>query len=232
MQSFLFIFSAVLLLSGCGHLATAPANHACAAADNATGLGLELVRQQMTAGNYHAALAHLDAIDNQTRSNNLPQALLLRARAARAIGDADGAAASFQKLLDTCLAAYAHQGLGTLAADRRDLPAALAQLREARQLAPADASIRNDYGFVLLAAGRVDESLREFRTAVELESGDALALRNLVLALFIAQQDNAARACAAQHALDAAEIDQLAARARNFHPLPPSPAEKSADATT
>jgi Flp pilus assembly protein TadD len=211
------------LLCGCSSMRNALArldNTACSVPEGALGMQLDLVRQQMQTGKYHAALAHLDTVDPA-----LPQALLLRARALRAIDAADAAAASYLTLSTTCLGAYGHQGLGTLAADRRDIAAALHHLHEARRLAPTDADIRNDYGFVLLAAGHTDQALREFHTAVELNDGDQLAVRNLVLALFIAQHAEQARQLAERHTLSTAEIEALARRAGKFRPLPDSSTE-------
>lgn len=212
----LIVFAALLALAGCGLVTRAPqtANACAAAPDSATGVRLALVRQQMAAGKYHAALAHLDGI-----GSDAPEALLLRARASRAIADDNAATASYRALLHTCMKAYGYQGLGTLAADRGDLTEALAQLQQARQLAPTDADVRNDYGFALLAAGEIDAALGEFRTAVELQTGDRIALSNLVVTLFIAGRDEEARTLATGHALGTADIETLAQRARHFHPM-------------
>jgi len=208
----------MLLTSACATLGTAlrdPAAACNAAPDSATGMQLDLVRQQMNAGKFHSALAYLDTLDER-----MPQVQLLRARALRSIDDSDGARHSYDALLNTCLRPYGEQGLGIIAADRHDLDAAIAHLKTARELAPVDAEIRNDYGFALLAAGMIDAALREFHTAVELEDKDSLALRNLVLTLFIAHRADAARDIARQHALNATEIENLAQRADNFRPIP------------
>lgn len=187
---------------------------ACAAApDKTTGMQLDLVRQQMDAGKYHSALAYLDTLDNQ------PETLLLRARAQRSIGASDAAWTSYGALLNTCLRAYGEQGLGIIAADRRDLDQSLAHLREARQLAPTDAQIRNDYGFALLAFGDLDAALNELQTAVELESDTGLAARNLVLTLFVAQRADEAWAVAGEHAIGQNETAALARRAAHYRPM-------------
>jgi len=187
---------------------------ACGVApDNTLGMQLDLVRQQMDAGKYHSALAYLDSLADR------PQASLLRARAQRSIGATDAARDSYGSLLDTCLRAYGEQGLGIIAADRHDLKQALAHLRQARQLAPTDADIRNDYGFALLASGEIDAALHEFQTAVELESDAGLAARNLVLTLFVAQRADEAWAAAAEHAISDDETAALARRAANYHPI-------------
>lgn len=210
------LLAAALPLAGCAAMmAQLPMlGTACGTPDKATNMQLELVRQQMDAGKYHSALAHLDTIDPQ-----LPEGQLLRARALRTIGDTFAAETSYRALLNSCLRADGHQGLGTIAAGRRQLDSALDHLRQARELAPVDADIRNDYGFVLLAAGQVHSAVREFRTAVELDADDPVAVRNLVLALFIAHDPIQARELARDHALPAAEIDALAQRADHFQPL-------------
>lgn len=197
--------------------------------DQALGMQLDLVREQMQAGKYHAALAYLDTLDPR-----LPAAQLMRARASRQTGDTGAAGVAYQALLGSCLRAYGEQGLGLIAADRRDIAAAIDHLKKARELAPVDPEIRNDYGFALLAGGFVDAALREFRTAVELAALDAnprdgtgapvaadraLAARNLVLALFIAQRADEAQAAARQYALEPEEAAALARRAANYHPL-------------
>jgi len=146
-------FLVALSLGACGNFAadTASADaNGCDAPDNATGVRLELVNQQMTSGHYHAALA---------------------------------------------------------------------QLQAARQLAPIDADIRNDYGFVLLAAGRIKDALRELHTAVELDAGNVIAARNLMLTLFVAQRDDEARALGQGRAFVDSDIEMLATRARNYKPL-------------
>lgn len=213
------LLSALLPLAGCAtmmeRLTSIPLIQpvTCTETDKATRMQLELVRQQMNNSKHHAALAHLDTIRDSA------EAQLLRARSLATIGDTVAAENSYRSLLNTCLRAYGHQGLGTIAAGRRNLDEALDHLRQARELAPVDADIRNDYGFALLAAGNVQSALREFRTAVELAEGSEVAVRNLVLALFIAREPDEARALARHHALPQSEVDALAQRAGRFQPL-------------
>lgn len=205
-------------LGACSHLQSALAGgdrNACATVPaGQLGMQMELVRQQMDAGKYHAALAHLDATPS-----DLPALRLLRAQAQSRIDDNAAAGATFRSLLGTCLSAYAHQGLGKIAAAERDSAGALDHLQRARIEAPVDADIRNDYGFMLLALGRIEPALREFRTAIELDPNQRTAARNLVLALLVAQRSEEAQSFAARHGVDAGELETLSRRALGYRPL-------------
>ena len=68
---------------------------------------------------------------------------------------------------------------GTRALERGDLPRAIADLEGAAARVPHDAELHNRLGVAYAAAGRRDEAIREFRSAVALDCDHAVAARNL-----------------------------------------------------
>jgi Flp pilus assembly protein TadD len=68
---------------------------------------------------------------------------------------------------------------GTQALERGDLPRAIADLEGAAARVPHDAELHNRLGVAYAAAGRRDEALREFQSAVALDCDHPLAARNL-----------------------------------------------------
>src|SRR5262249_34564552 len=115
-------------------------------------------------------------------------------------------------LRDTPLRADAERGLGLLAAARGDVGGAVAALARARDARPTDARIRNDLGYALLLAGQSADAEAELLTAVEL--GEAKrASRNLVLLLFLREEEAAARALAERSGLSSDLVARIRARA-------------------
>ncbi len=191
-------------------------------------LALNLARDMATEGRAHAALAHLQALPA-----NLPEVRLRQARIYRSL-DRSEAGPLYQSLLGTCLAAEGHHGLGQLAAARGDQREALAQLREAVDLAPTDAKVRNDLGLVLLREGRVEDARFEFLTALELGEGDTLPAQNLLSLLFYEEQYQQAAELVSRMRLPADVVRGAEARAREMKrqglsaPLATRPAEADA----
>jgi len=72
---------------------------------------------------------------------------------------------------------------GTHALERGDLEAAIADLEAAVERVPQASELHNRLGVAYAAAGRREEAIREFRSAVELDCANALAARNLERAL-------------------------------------------------
>jgi Flp pilus assembly protein TadD len=68
---------------------------------------------------------------------------------------------------------------GTLALERGDLPRAIADLEGAAARVPHDAELHNRLGVAYAAAGRTDDALREFQSAVALDCDHRIAARNL-----------------------------------------------------
>jgi Flp pilus assembly protein TadD len=72
---------------------------------------------------------------------------------------------------------------GTRALERGDTARAIADLEAAAERAPNVSEVRNSLGVAYAAAGRREDAIREFRSAVELDCQNALAARNLRRAL-------------------------------------------------
>ena len=68
---------------------------------------------------------------------------------------------------------------GTRALERGDVSRAIADLEGAAARVPHDAEVHNRLGVAYAAAGRRDEAIREFESAVALDCDHALAARNL-----------------------------------------------------
>jgi Flp pilus assembly protein TadD len=72
---------------------------------------------------------------------------------------------------------------GTRALERGDAARAVADLEGAAARAPNVSEVHNRLGIAYAMAGRREEAIREFRAAVELDCGNAIAARNLSHAL-------------------------------------------------
>ena len=185
------------------------ADKACAeiSAEDATKLGF--IQQVLAEGKPHAALAHLDAARIKSE-----QAELLRANALRQTGRAGQAQAIYEQLIDSCVAGHAYRGLGLIASDASDLPASLHYLEAASRELPADHTIRNDYGYVLMQAGSHEQALHEFLTALELAPDYRQAANNLLLLLYRQGDSVRAETFAKQFGINASEMQQLQALAQ------------------
>lgn len=150
----------------------------CKAIPAADSTKLGLIRQMLTAGKPHAAIAYLDAAKIQA-----PQADLLRADGLRQTGRQDEAETLYRRLLKTCVAGYAYQGLGLSASKAGKMREAADDLKAASLALPIDAAIRNDYGYALMTLGDTQMALHEFLTAIELAPDNRLAANNLVMLL-------------------------------------------------
>lgn len=138
------------------------------------------VLQELKAGGQHyAVLAHLKTFEAQHGPS--PESQRLRADALRATQQPEAAAAAYEALLKTPLAAAGHHGLGRLAAQRGDLERALAQFRRAVDLAPTDATLHSDLGYALLLLQRPGEARTPLMTAAQLAPEDPQVLANLAL---------------------------------------------------
>ena len=72
---------------------------------------------------------------------------------------------------------------GGRALERGDAELAVADLEGAAERAPHVSEVRNRLGVAYAAAGRREDAIREFRSAVELDCENAVAARNLERAL-------------------------------------------------
>jgi len=180
-------------------------------AQDSTRLGL--IKQMLTNGKPHAAIAFLDAAKITD-----PQAELLRADGLRQTGREEEAAQIYQRLLGNCMAGYAYQGLGLIASKAGKVQEAVAHLRSASAALPTEHTIRNDYGYVLMVAGDNKAALHEFLTAVELAANYRQAAHNLILLLYRDGQDERAKTFASQFGISKEEMAHLQEMAK--HPLP------------
>jgi len=176
----------------------------CKALPAADSTRLGIIRQMLDDGRPHAAIAHLDAA-----SIKAPQSDLLRADGLRQTGREKEAALLYQKLLGTCVAGSAYQGLGLLATHKGNVREAILQLHNASEALPIDPNIRNDYGYALLLAEEHEGALHEFLTAVELAPGHRQAAHNLLLLLYRTGKPDQAGKFAAQFGISAADLERL-----------------------
>lgn len=186
---------------------------ACKPLPAAENTRLGIIRQMLAEGKPHAAIAHLDAA-----RIDAPQSDLLRADGLRQTGRQEKATELYRRLLNTCVAGNAYQGLGLLAGQVGDVGEAVDQLHAASVLLPVDPVIRNDYGYALLLANQHEEALHEFLTAIELAPGHRQAAHNLLLLLYRMGQTEKARHFAEQFGISAADAERLKAQA--LKPLP------------
>lgn len=203
---------AALALAGCvtdGALrAGGETTAACRELPAADSTRLTMIRQALAAGRPHAALAYLDEA-----ASDAPEAQLLRADALRQTGRAEAAARLYEGLRGSCLAGFAHQGLGLIARRAGRIDESAGHLRRARLALPTDTAIRNDYGEVLLARGEQGEAVHEFLTAIELGPNDRRAASNLLFVLVRAGDEGKAADFARQAGLSAEEVAAVRRRA-------------------
>ncbi|MBD2858473.1 hypothetical protein IB286_05565 [Spongiibacter sp. KMU-158] len=178
-----------------------------AKADN---IKLDLIENQVNQKQYYAALAYLE------KAINYPRVLKLRGDAQRHTGQLDAAFDSYRELSMTCLVADGHAGMAKILATRGDINQARLHMLKARQQAPANADIRNDFGFILLAYGDFRGAQREFLTTLELAPGHSVAIRNMVVSLILDQDVGTAKRMAKTHHIEAEEWYSLLDQAKNF----------------
>lgn len=186
---------------------------ACKALPAADSTRLGIIQQMLTEGRPHAAIAHLDAARIEA-----PQSDLLRADGLRQTGRGKEAATLYQKLLSSCVAGNAYQGLGLLATQEGNVREAILQLQAASEALPIDPNIRNDYGYALLLADENEGALHEFLTAIELAPGNRQAAHNLLLLLYRMGEVDRARKFAEQFGIGASDVERLKKQA--LQPLP------------
>jgi Flp pilus assembly protein TadD len=172
----------------------------------------------------YAALAELDALGADS-----PKAILLRAEALRQVERHNDARVQYDRLLNTCLAARAHHGLGLMLAKDGRLNEAIQSLLAARQALPTDANVRNDYGYALLLNRRWDDAQFEFLTVLDLLPNDIRASRNLLLLALAQGKTDLAQQMANKLKLDPASLERMGAQANAIrHPAAPLPPPGSA----
>lgn len=177
---------------------------ACAELSSEEATRLGLIRQMLTEGKPHAAIAHLDAAGIKNE-----HADLLRADSLRQTGRALQAQAIYEQLVNSCVSGYAYRGLGLIASHTANLQEALRQLKAASNALPTEHTIRNDYGYVLMQSGEYEPALHEFLTALELAPDYRQAAHNLILLLYQQGDTAKAEAFAKQFGVVAEEMQHL-----------------------
>lgn len=185
----------------------------CKAMPPADSTRLGIIQQMLIEGRPHAAIAHLDAAGIEA-----PQSDLLRAEGLRQTGRGKEAAVLYQKLLNSCVAGNAYQGLGLLATHEGNVREAILQLHAASEALPIDPNVRNDYGYALLLADENEGALHEFLTAIELAPGNRQAAHNLLLLLYRMGEVDRASKFAEQSGIGASDVERLKKQA--LQPLP------------
>jgi Flp pilus assembly protein TadD len=134
---------------------------------------LSLIQKLLDDGKPYAALANLDG------SPEYPRVRYLRAEGLRKTGQTAAATAEYTALLGGCYDGLGQHGLGLIEAEHGKLAEALPHLKAARVSRPTDPLIRNDYGYALMLNHDYAAARIEFKTALELDSGNKLASANL-----------------------------------------------------
>ena len=211
-----------LMLTGCAQWPPVASNAeqaspaACESGNTPTdNTKLAAIEQMLNEGKFYAAIAQLDALGNVS-----PKAQLIRADALRRIDREKDAQALYLNLVGSCINGRAHHGLGLLAARQGDQGSSIDHLTQARLALPTDARIRNDLGYALLLADRLDDAQFEFLTALDLNPQDNLAARNLVLLSFKRGDASKARQLATKLGLDNNTFDRLAQQAKSLSSAP------------
>lgn len=150
-------------------------------------LVLGLSQDMANSGRLHAALANLERLPAK-----LPEARLRKAQMLRVLGRSE-AEQLYAELVNTCLVAEAHHGLGQIEVARKNYPRALHHLRIATSLSPANDAMRNDLGVAYLNMQRLPEAHFELMTAIELNETDTRAAQNMLTLLIYQDKWNHAR---------------------------------------
>ena len=220
-MKFLSLFILLSLLSACASLDDSRqaqyTTQSCGEPQNAdTAMRLDVIRKIMEQGRLYAALAHLDDLDTQAL-----QARYLRADILRQSDRSIEAGPIYESLLETCLVGEAHHGLGLIAGREGQLKTAARELSQAARLLPINPSVRNDYGYILLLNGDMAAAKREFLTALELDEEARLAETNLVILLYMQDEQQKAEAFARRVNMDnktLADLQQQAAQLAGASP--------------
>lgn len=205
---------ALVVLSGCANMPAAKqvsAGNCNVPVSKEESVTLDLIEQQVAEKQYYSALAYLEKAPDSS-----PRVLRLRAEAQRNTGMLNEAYASYRNLSLSCMAAYGHAGMAKILATRGDIPQAHQQMLKARRLAPSDADIRNDYGFILLAHKDFKAAQREFMTALQLQPGHPVAIRNMVMSLILDGDSRTALRMAKNNGIPSEEFRELLSQANAF----------------
>ena len=129
---------------------------------------------------YYAALARLESVTFDTQAHWLRWSQLLGQ-----VGQLDASESAFSAIVDTCDSYQAYHGLGVVLVKKGQMTMAVEALDHAKELAPADVSVRNDLGYALLRDGRYGRAAFELRTAFELSKGSPSIGQNMIAAYYL-----------------------------------------------
>lgn len=151
---------------------------------------LDMIREMQERSLYFASLAHIDAYLKTYAST--PEVQRLRADALRATGQPDAAEAQYRTLLSGTEAAAAWHGLGLLAGQRGDYPAAIADFRAAIQRDPTNAGMLSDLGYALMQDRDWAAARLPLMQAIELMPDNRKIVSNLALYLLLSNDSKTA----------------------------------------
>ncbi|WP_348099301.1 tetratricopeptide repeat protein [Collimonas sp.] len=169
---------------------------------------------------YFASLAHIDAYEQKNGST--PEVQRLRADALRETRQDAAADATYRKLLTSDEAGAAWHGLGLLAAQNGDYPAAVKAMREATRREPTNAVMLSDLGYAMLRSGDIASARVPLAQAAELAPDNRKMIGNLALLLLVSGDPEKARVVMDKAALpqdSRARIYSLAAEIGQRQPV-------------
>ncbi len=178
------------------------------------GMKMTMANQAFHGGQYFSSLATLQQIDDDLITKSA-----LQASAHRKAGQWEEAKLLYQDLLSTCIKGNAAHGLGLIAAYQSKYLLARDWLEIAVRSEPANANIRNDYGFLLLSLGDEQNARKQLVTALELNPRDQTAAKNLWLVLTRNQEHQAAMSLQQRFSWSKEENQKLTSAAINLQPL-------------
>lgn len=167
---------------------------------------LQMVSQVLNSKKPYAALALIESLNTTS-----PQLDLLKANSLRQINKSSEAEVIYNKLLDSCVAAYAYQGLGWVSSFKNSNQQAARQLKVAAKLLPINSAIRSDYGFALMQIGDYQSAFNEYLTAIELDDKNLRAKYNLVSLMYKTNQTEKAEQLAKRYEISQAEMQEIRA---------------------
>jgi len=207
------------LTSGCAGFGAQPGNNPEQLLAEARGpeenrkLHTDLIREMIGQERLYAAYAHLQA-QERSFGDNL-ELKLLRAEIQRKLGRSIEAEADYKKLLDTPYEGYARHGLGLIYA-KNNIVLGTKFLREAVELRPTDANMRNDLGYALMRQNKYTEARLHLATAFQLDSGSSLSRNNYMLILLLEGDQAEAARVARQTQIPPQQIARLKQQAKEL----------------
>lgn len=176
-------------------------------------LHTDLIRQMIDEDKLYAAMAHLDAQEQQFGQTD--ETRLLRADVKRKLDLTIEAEAIYRELLSTPYEGYAQHGLGLIYV-QDNLGLGTEYLQRAVRQRPTDARMHNDLGYALLRQGHVKQAKVHLGTAYELGNQAPLLRNNYVVALLADGERREASRLARESDMDVETFRDLQRRASKF----------------